>query len=479
MEIISKLFFSIVFFIISLILLLVQGIYNCIFFSFNNKKIIAERTLFEQFSYEVYSSINKPLPYYSLSETSCESPSNEKVEINLNANSYFDCRELFDVNLKPSCHNKIVKNYTNCNPDDSETIDFSNLRLERDTRLGKCEYFSKYSQKLSNLYLNNYICQSRNNKMTYEQLLKLSIENKDDKKNDCKNSFRGCGILDTMDNILCLPFNCINNNISISSNSFSNADTYSKIPVTMVISERPPLNHEWDKMIKETYEKNLKVEDIYKRRDVSYVDFNLFDDYYDNTYMEVGGSFKLSLIKNYILDYDSQKYNDNQDLKFYIRNYIGFKNSKELKKFKKIFNENDPRDNPLYKLSSSGHNPLIEIIISCVFLVIIFAYALILKYEKLKDINNLLSYIFIGITIVFLIAGLIIIVFHFIKYHPIYIDMDRRMQKVLKAYNKRTILSQLFRVISLAFNILSLVLMLINKIKQARQGNYQDVVNNN
>ena len=57
--------------------------------------------------------------------------------------------------------------------------------------------------------------------------------------------------------------------------------------------------------------------------------------------------------------------------------------------------------------------------------------------------------------------------------------MDRRMQKVLKAYNKRTILSQLFRVISLAFNILSLVLMLINKIKQARQGNYQDVVNNN
>ena len=254
------------------------------------------------------------------------------------------------------------------------------------------------------------------------------------------------------------------------------------ISISMVISENPPMNHEWDIMIKETFEKNLKEDEIYKRRNVSIADFNFIDSYYDYTYTDDGRTIELSQIQSKILGYDGNKYNNRQVLRLYRRSYIGFKNTKELKKFKKIFNENDPRDNPLYKLSSSGHNPLIEIIISCAFLVIIFAYALILRLEKLKNINDLLSYIFIGIIIIFLVAGLIIIVVHFIKYTPIYIDMDRRMQKVLKAYNKRTVLSQLFRLIGLVFNILSLVLILIIKIKEIRQArriNYQVEINNN
>jgi hypothetical protein len=318
--------------------------------------------------------------------------------------------------------------------------------------------------------------------MTYEELLKLSKDNSDNDK--CQNDFIKKGKLDTMDNILCLSFDLQYNYVYINNNNNKFVADYrnSKIGVTMVLSENPPLNHEWDVMIKETYENNLKEEEIYKRRNVSKTDFKLFDDDdYDKTF-EADGSIKLNEIRSHILDYDGTKYNYDQELKFYIRNYIGFKNVKELKKFKKIFNEKDPRDNPLYKLSSSGHNPLIEIIISCAFLVIIFAYVLILRLEKLKNINDLLSYIFIGITIIFLIAGLIIIVVHFIKYTPIYIDMDRRMQKVLKAYNKRTVLSQLFRLIGLVFNILSLVLILIIKIKEIRQArriNYQVVVNNN
>jgi hypothetical protein len=276
-----------------------------------------------------------------------------------------------------------------------------------------------------------------------------------------------------MDNILCLPFYLQNNYVYIHNNEFEAGIRYSKIGVTMVLSENPPLNHEWDVMIKETYENNLKEEEIYKRRYVSKNDFKLFDKEYDDTFEEVGGSIKLDLVKSNILDYDGTKYNSNQDLKFYIRNYIGFKNVEELKNFKKIFNDKDPRDNPLYKLSSSGHNPLIEIIISCVFLVIISAYALILKFEKLQNIKDLLYYIFIGIIIIFLVAGLIIMVFHFIKYPPIYIDMDKRMKNVLNAYNKRIALSQLFRVISLVFNIVSLILILLKKIKQI---NYQPVV---
>ena len=469
MEIFSFLFFSIISFIISLILLLVQGIFNYIFFSFNNQKIIAERTLFEQFSYEVYSSISKPLPNYSISDNACTEPA-KTVAINLNINSYFDCRGLYSENLKPDCRNKIVNNYTNCDEDDPNPFYIFNKPGFRKDPRNICTYFTKYSQKLINL--NKYICQSDINHMTYEELLKLSKDNSDNDNKNCLNNFVNYGRLDTMDNILCLPFYLQNNYVYIHNNEFEAGIRYSKIGVTMVLSENPPLNHEWDVMIKETYENNLKEEEIYKRRYVSKNDFKLFDKEYDETFEEVGGSIKLDLVKSNILDYDGTKYNSNQDLKFYIRNYIGFKNVEELKKFKKIFNDKDPRDNPLYKLSSSGHNPLIEIIISCVFLVIISAYALILKFEKLQNIKDLLYYIFIGIAIIFLVAGLIIMVFHFIKYPPIYIDMDERMNKVLNAYNKRTVLSQLFRVISLAFNIVSLILVLLKKIRQI---NYQPV----
>ena len=466
MEILSFLFFSIISFIFSLILLLVQGIFNYIFFSFNNKKIIAERTLFEQFSYEVYSSISKPLPNYITSENACTEPT-KTVAINLNINSYFDCRGLYSGNLKPSCRNRIVNNYTNCDQDDPASFYTFNIPYFRKDPRNICTYFTKYSQKLINI--NNYICQSDTNHMTYEELLKLSIDNSEN--NRCKNGFLYYGKLDTMNNILCLPFNLQYNYVYINNNKFV-AYENSKIGVTMVLSENPPLNHEWDVMIKETYENNLKEEEIYKRRNVSKTDFKLFDDDdYDKTF-EADGSIKLNEIRSHILDYDGTKYNYDQELKFYIRNYIGFKNVKELKKFKKIFNEKDPRDNPLYKLSSSGHNPLIEIIISCVFLIIISAYALILKFEKFQNIKDLLYYIFIGITIIFFVAGLIIMVYHFIKYPSIYIDMDERMNKVLNVYNKRTVRSQLFRIISLAFNIVSLILILLKKIKKI---NYQPV----
>ena len=73
---------------------------------------------------------------------------------------------------------------------------------------------------------------------------------------------------------------------------------------------------------------------------------------------------------NYIINFVSSKYNTNQNLSIYYRNYIGFKNSEELNKFKENFNEKDPRDNPLYKLSSSNHNPIVTITFSCILLVL-------------------------------------------------------------------------------------------------------------
>ena len=57
------------FFFFSQIFLLVQGIINLEFYKNEDRKVIVERTLFEQFSEEVYESINTPLMSYTFKNT--------------------------------------------------------------------------------------------------------------------------------------------------------------------------------------------------------------------------------------------------------------------------------------------------------------------------------------------------------------------------------------------------------------------------
>ena len=51
-------------------------------------------------------------------------------------------------------------------------------------------------------------------------------------------------------------------------------------------------------------------------------------------------------------DYKENPYIRNKSINWYSRGYIGFKDSKEIKKFKYYFDENDPTNNPLYKITS-------------------------------------------------------------------------------------------------------------------------------
>ena len=458
-------YLSISFFIVSNVLLLTQGIINFKFFKFNDRKIITERTLFEQFSYEVYSSINSPLLLEEirnkdLDNNKCPS-SCEAMEINLNLNTYFDCRGVFIKDLYSSCQDSIIKNYTSCNENPDINNNYNSYDYLNDNRAKYCTYFSKYSSKKA-MIKDKCFCGKKFDSLKYEQLLSNSVPNYDDEgnMNSCQGGYYKCGILDTMENILCLKnYPCPAHSITNSLTS-SISDPNKKVMASFIISENHPLNHEWDVIIRERNEK-LSNKESDKRRYVSKADFKLFDEEIDNTYEKIVENIPLGDIFS---DYSQYKYNNNQNLNIYARNFIGFKNVKELNKFKKHFNEDDYRDNPLYKLSSSGHNPIITIVFSSVFLSLSIAFLIVyIKIGKIKsdDIKRIMIYIFVGITSLFIIAALIIIGVHFEKYPRIYIDMDERMKKVLDAYNKRTFFSQLYRIISVCLNLISFVLAII------------------
>lgn len=460
-------------FSLSLIFLLVQGIINYYFYYGGNS--ITERTLYEQFSYEVYSSIGTPLySSYNLREN-CDN-SEEPLQFNLNLDTFFDCRNIRSRELKDKCRNTIVNNYTSCSKDsEEEYVDFNNLvnlvNIEEILRF--CPYFSKFTQKVSKFY-SNYICKSKNNYYHYEDLLKLIKKNENDQ--ECPDGSFECGILDTLNNILCLPsgYSPIKNieKSGTEINIINNCNSYSKPFITVILSENAPLVHEWDKMIKETYE-NIDEEEIKKRRNVVNKQFiDLLNKETDDTFSRIDGLFKLSDIynKNHIKNFDGRKYNLEQKLSLFARNYIGFRNIDELNKLKKIFNDQDERDNPLYKLSSPGHEPLITIIFSCLFILLCFLYfslekKLFLPENIINKLFEIIKYIFIIINFLCFIAGLIIMIYHFSKYNLIKIDMDERMKVVLDLYNKRTLWFQLFRIISLFFNLISIILIILIKIK--------------
>jgi hypothetical protein len=312
---------------------------------------------------------------------------------------------------------------------------------------------------------------------TYEDLLFKSVPLYDlnGEKNTCPSG-KNCGILDIKNNILCLtgnhdcPYNDLNmqkeqedNTIQVNNDFFlkySNSIDKNIIS-SIIISENQPMNHEWDIYVREKNEE-LDDEDINKRRKLTKKDFELVGDKEDMTYqklnVEISAEELLNSNRNNI---QTTRLNLDQNLNIFARNYIGFKDHKELINFKKIFNEEDPMDNPLYKITSSGHNPIITITFSSVFIIIDILF-LVFEIIKFKSQNNnndsLIIIIFIIVNSVFFFVELLIIAFHFAKYPKIHIDMDERMQKVLDLYNDRTFSTQVYRIISLVFSTVSLVM---------------------
>ena len=125
-------------------------------------------------------------------------------------------------------------------------------------------------------------------------------------------------------------------------------------------------------------------------------------------------------------------------------------------------------DNPLFKLASSGHNPIITIFFSLVFIVLAilaFVFGVIKFNSQGNNYNKIIKSFFI-VNCVFFVVELFIIAFHFAKYPKIHIDMDERMKKVLDLYNDRTFATQVYRIISLVFSVVSFTPIIIKFFKK-------------
>ena len=471
------LYASIITFLISLAFLFAQGIINDKFYRFNDRKVILERYLFEQFSKEVYSSINS---YISLElKEKCN-----KVDkgFHLNLDTYFDCRGIYNSDLHKDCQNKIIKNFTLCPADQIKDLSLNNLGnlLDYDERAIYCKYYSKHKRNIIEFY-NKKICVKKDS-YNYEQLLANSIS---PNEKICPIWFKKCGILDTKQNILCWDSskkcpNILENGDDQKNDLINNLidnlknDINSDIIISIIISENPPLNHEFEYNVKKKYTK-LSDEEIQKIENIAGQDYKLLHTEYDNTFRYLDKSEDLNFtVRDFIDGEEQNRYNLDQNLNVYTRNYIGFKNVEELNKFKKHFPSQNESDNSLYKLSNSKHNPLVTIIFPAVFFAISIAY-LILRIINIlpSDIYEILFKIYFAIEILFFIAILIVIIVHFIKYPQIHIDMDRRMKIVLDKYNKRRMDFQSYRIISLVINSIAIVLMIISSCK-SKNHNHQD-----
>ena len=352
-----------------MILLIIQGFKNKVYNEFNSSKIINERFLYEQLSYEIYSSINSPL--------------------------------ILDLKIQDKCD----ENY--------QPLKFL-LKLNPN-------YNFKSTVPISHLF-NNKFCIPiyKQTELKYDNLLKHSINidninyNKSDKNslnNICETGYKPCGILDTMNNILCLPkaYNCPLNDMIISNNNDSslldngydeinlnnslsiylntNENIERPIIITNFISFDKPWNHEYQHIIAHKDNKKNK-----KREQVPFNDYDIF--------MRKVSFNKFSFISlNDILNWEK----DNDYLKsvinlvrpsesYYLfnKNYIGFKDYEELEQFKKIFKEDNYKDNPLFKISKTLRPSFATIIINIILIIVLIIFIIILiiipsasKYDDL------------------------------------------------------------------------------------------------
>ena len=218
---------------------------------------------------------------------------------------------------------------------------------------------------------------------------------------------------------------------------------------------------------------NKNIEDAFKKK----------DEHFTNYYHDIKSYSAFSLFSGNESIFS--KFKDNRFLKYasvtwYTRNYIGFKNMKELHKFKKYFDENNHKNNSLYKLSTSElflSISVVSIIIIGILIILEIIYLIYIpKKKKLFDEKNIpikdIIYLLI-ISIFSFIFFLIIYLSCFIcNFDSIEIKMEKFFQRVLEKYMERR--DQLYLKISIILfsgNIIILVVFLLYiKIRDLSKG---------
>ena len=463
--------------IISYILGIIQSFNNYYFKHCKTIKTTTERLLFEQFSYEVYSNI-KSYPFTTVNSDVISKQ--DYIGIEFKGNSFYDCKGVFDGELNEKyCQNKVISGNTCCRPeccirtnDESDNLFcfdyvfdeipknnrillYNDDEILEDPRNRFCTYYNSYSETRLKNYLYKY-------KFNYEDILSGSQSPKICIGRDCTQKDIDCGIIDTKYNHLYTTDStfCPINEFEFdqTDNTFhyySNNDIYNsgnKIIIRNIISGIPPDIHEW---------KGYKVSDEYieEKNKITIKDINKLLKNQDSSkiYEKYQNEFNLNDLGISIYNrYKSKKYY------YYTTNYIGFSNYTELKKFKEKFDENDYRNNPLYKIGEEIYPSVESIVIgfllmsSCIAYLIILGIYLLKNFDERKKFLKILYIIKQILHLLSFLEELGMYIWMRIKFKSINIDMDDLYKEILDFYNKRSF--QLCFLLSIIFLFLALLL---------------------
>ena len=487
---------SIVLAIASYILIIIQSSNNYMFKNYKTRSLIAERVLYEQFSYEVRDSI-KSFPYTNNDNPSDNYEYKEYMKVEAKLNSYYDCRDVYDPELNEEiCQNQIVKNNTCCKSEcclktngdetfcynyvfDLYNKDFKNHRILyyndeeyfEDPKRRFCSYYNKYTTDINlraddgELYL--YKC-----KYDYKSIYLNKAPHMCIGKSACNNDLNiDCGIIDTkynhlfVDNTNYCPIVDItgnNNNLNTYHTGYEYSYNNNKIIIRIILSELSPDIHEWKNhfVSLENYEnkESEKYENLRKKiSDIREKDFENLMSKYSSIYKE--RSFSLN--GNYFSGFNI---NSKANFKMYTTNYIGFGSQDDLLTFLDIFKGDT--DNPLYRLGKEVYPSLETIICGAVLCVlsiiylILFLIKLIEKYLWIFIIKECV----LGVTF-FILLG--IYIWQVVIFKKIKIDMDSNFENILDLYNNRRMQYCLLSALILLFiSIMPFIIFLIIKLIQ-------------
>ena len=497
---------STTFMIIASILLISQGFDNDKFKNYKSREIKTERLLFSQFSYEVYSNILS-FPFYPWSGY-------DYLTAEFKFNPSFDCRGIKDDELNEVvCQDQIINNNWTCckaeccfrtnggnvycneynfnlqNPNiyNHRILTYDEEEYFEDPRRRFCTYYNKYYKDI-NRFMGNSINIDYLSFNYEDLLLKKEFSNFCISIFNCSSYPIDCGIIDTLDRHLyssstsCPVSNIYDVGGSISLSTYdSSTYNYNKIKIRNIISEIPPIPHEYKKKI--CQDTDLINEEI-TIKDMNKLLKNSKNNYEKMESIEI----PLSSIRtdNYISI--ENKMNNNSKFYWYTTNYIGFETVKDFKTFEDNFNKSDDTDNNLYKIGEKIYPCISAIIVMFPLLAIFLCYIIILLlilFNKISFIEKRRIVLFIiRISILFLMISLESIFYGLVtnEFKAIKISMDQNYEEILDLYNKRRL--QLKFLLSIIFLILSFILtfifLLINcKLSNENIENDADFLDNN
>ena len=469
---------SIFFIIIGLILITVQGFENDTFKKSKSREAKTEKLLYNIFRKEIYSNLLLPA-FVSQSNDYYNYPQDLIVELNIN--SYFDCRGAKDGELNEEiCQDKLINNnYTCCkaeccsrtnggqvfctnynfelnspNINNPRILNYDREEYFDDPRRKFCTYCNEYDMYAYNFNNQKILIYKVN--YTYKDLLLDQVPYACINYTQCRENYIDCGIIDTMhrhlfvsDGSLC-PVNNFKyenqiveiENLHYQDNTINNKH----IILRNVLAEIPPNTHE-NNFYFYFYRDNITKRDINNILKKS-----------NNIYTKIK-DVEFSLDK-FNINIDGRM-NKKTKLNLYTTNYIGFRTTKDYLNFKKYFPQSDYYYDNLQKIVNEIYPHFEHIIVVfplfAIFLTYIIFFVLVLV-QKINREGKKFIVLFI-IKFILLISMFILeIIFYVIvtdKFEEINIDLDINFKEILDLYNKRRY--QLYFLLSIIFLSLAFV----------------------